>query len=147
MNYFLSLATALLLLGCSGQSGDKEKKEAPSTAHKPVKEVKAELPGTEAEPTGLKKTIAPQLQNAETAAADGASLYKKCVSCHGAKGEKVALGKSKVIAEMDVTQLQVAIKGYQNGSYGGSMKALMQGQVKTLSDDQISQLAKYISQL
>ena len=31
--------------------------------------------------------------------ADGASIYaSKCASCHGAHGEKSALGKSKVIA-------------------------------------------------
>ena len=28
-------------------------------------------------------------------AADGAALYKKCVACHGANAEKMALGKSK----------------------------------------------------
>ena len=31
------------------------------------------------------------------ALADGATAYKKCVACHGANGEKVALGKSKII--------------------------------------------------
>ncbi len=33
-------------------------------------------------------------------AADGASIYNKCAGCHGKTGEKVALGKSKVIANM-----------------------------------------------
>ncbi len=33
-------------------------------------------------------------------AADGAALYKKCAACHGVKGEKVALGKGKVIQGM-----------------------------------------------
>jgi len=38
-------------------------------------------------------------------ASDGASLYKKCAGCHGAKAEKKALGKSNIIAGLDVATL------------------------------------------
>ena len=31
--------------------------------------------------------------------ADGAAAYAKCVGCHGANGEKVAMGKSKIIKD------------------------------------------------
>ncbi len=76
---------------------------------------------------------------------DGADLYKKCASCHGTLGEKQALGKSKVINEMTQEDLVTALKGYQDGSYGASMKALMKGQVAKLNNKDIDALAHYIS--
>ena len=78
-------------------------------------------------------------------ATDGASLYKKCASCHGSLGEKKALGKSKVINEMTQENLVAALKGYKDGSYGASMKALMKGQVASLQNEDIDALAQYIS--
>ena len=66
-----------------------------------------------------------------------------CAGCHGAKGEKHALGKSKVIAELSAADIEKALKGYKDGSYGGAMKAVMQGQAKKLSDADIAELAKH----
>jgi len=80
-------------------------------------------------------------------AADGAALYKKCVACHGANGEKAALGKSKVINEMSKEDLVAAINGYKDGSYGASMKALMKGQVAALKADEVEVLAEHITTL
>ncbi len=80
-------------------------------------------------------------------AADGAALYKKCVACHGANGEKPALGKSKVINEMSDDELVTAINGYKDGSYGASMKALMRGQVASLKADEVKVLAAHIASL
>lgn len=77
-------------------------------------------------------------------AADGAALFQKCAACHGAQGEKMALGKSKVINTMQPSEIETALNGYKDGSYGGSMKALMKGQVATLTDDQIKTIAAYI---
>lgn len=79
--------------------------------------------------------------------ADGGALYKKCAGCHGAAGEKVALGKSKVIANMSEADLNTAMNGYKDGSYGGPMKGLMKGQVARLSTQQISSLSTYIAGL
>jgi cytochrome c553 len=78
-------------------------------------------------------------------ASDGATLFSKCVSCHGASAEKSALGKSQVIAGWDVAKTTEALTGYKDGSYGGPMKGVMKGQVATLSDDDISALATYIA--
>ena len=80
-------------------------------------------------------------------AADGAALYNKCAGCHGANGEKVALGKSKIINELSKEDLVSSLKGYKDGSYGGSMKTLMKSQVAKLDDAQIDSLASYISTL
>jgi len=80
-------------------------------------------------------------------ASDGAALYKKCAGCHGAKGEKKALGKSKVVSAMSQADLVTAMKGYKDGSYGGPMKGLMKGQVAALDDAKIEALATYMSGL
>ena len=78
-------------------------------------------------------------------AADGAALYSKCAGCHGNQGEKKALGKSKVINEMNKEDLVTALNGYKDGSYGGAMKGLMKGQVAKLSNDDVEALALHIT--
>jgi len=73
-----------------------------------------------------------------------ANPYAKCVACHGANGEKVALGKSKIMKDMTKAEIVTALKGYKDGSYGGAMKALMKGQVASLSDADIEAIAEQI---
>jgi cytochrome c len=81
-------------------------------------------------------------------AVDGAALFaQKCASCHGMNAEKPALGKSRVIAGWDAAKTESALKGYIDGTYGGAMKAVMQGQAKALDDAQISAVAEYIGSL
>ncbi len=74
-----------------------------------------------------------------------ANPYAKCIGCHGANGEKVALGKSKVIKDMTKADFIAAMKGYKDGSYGGPMKGLMKGQVAPLTDAQIEEIANKIA--
>ena len=78
-------------------------------------------------------------------AADGAALYSKCAGCHGTQGEKKALGKSKIINEMNKEDLIFALNGYKDGSYGGAMKGLMKGQVAKLSDTDVEAIALHIA--
>ncbi len=131
MHYLLSIATALILLGCNGQENPQEKTAT-----------------VEQEPSSIKKAVAPQLAStAVESMSEDAKLYKQCVSCHGVNAEKVALGKSQIIAGWDVAKTKAALKGYQDGTYGASMKSLMQSQVKSLNDREIRQLAKYINKL
>ncbi len=79
------------------------------------------------------------------AASEGADLFKKCSSCHGADGEKHALGKSKIIRDLSKDEIVTALKGYKDGSYGGPMKALMKGQVAAYDDRQIETVAEFIA--
>lgn len=79
----------------------------------------------------------------------GASLmadpYAKCVVCHGKTGERAALGgKSKVIKDMTKAEIVSSLKGYQDGSYGGAMKAMMLNHVKDLSAADIDAIANQI---
>jgi len=78
---------------------------------------------------------------------DGAGLFKKCAGCHGAKAEKKALNKSQVIQGWDKANLITALKGYKDGTYGGTMKVLMKGQVASYDDAKIEAVAEYISKL
>jgi len=78
-------------------------------------------------------------------AADGAALFKKCAACHGAHGEKPALGKSAKIGGMDVAALEADLKGYKAGTVNKKgMGALMKGQVASYSDADIAAVSEYI---
>ena len=73
-----------------------------------------------------------------------ADAFSKCQGCHGAAGEKKALGKSKVINTFTKAEIVTALNGYKDGSYGGAMKGLMKGQVSSLSDADIKAIAEKI---
>ena len=133
MKTTLLVVTALLLLGCN-DSQTQTPKDTPTP-----KEAKAQE--MEKKPTGIKSTIAP----VRTVSAKG--LYMKCAGCHGADASKSALGKSKLIKGWNVEKLREALEGYQDGSYGGDMKNLMQSQVKDLNAVDIDILSRYISKL
>ncbi len=93
------------------------------------------------------ETPKPVAQAPEISHPDGSALFaSKCVSCHGPKAEKSALNKSQIIAAWPKEKIIAALKGYQDGSYGGAMKTLMMGQVKSLSNSDIEALAEHISQ-
>ncbi len=80
--------------------------------------------------------------------ADGKALYGKCAGCHGANGEKKALGKSEVIKGWSKEKLVEALKGYKAGTRNvHGMGPLMKGQVASLSDADIEALADYISKM
>ncbi len=67
-----------------------------------------------------------------------------CVGCHGANFEKKAMGKSKVVKDMSKEEIVAALKGYKDGTYGGAMKGIMTGQVKSLSDADMAAMADAI---
>ncbi|MCF6329969.1 MAG: c-type cytochrome [Sulfurimonas sp.] len=98
--------------------------------------------------TTLKSLVlAGAILSSSTLLANGAALYKNCAGCHGANGEKVALGKGKVIADMSEDELNKSMNGYLDGTYGGPMKGLMKGQLVKLSKDDISALSTHIVSL
>ena len=75
-------------------------------------------------------------------------LYAKCAGCHGANGEKVALGKSDIIGGEAAINTSYQLKEYRAGrldQYG--MGSLMRGQVAQLSDEEITILGIYIQNL
>ncbi len=68
-----------------------------------------------------------------------------CAGCHGANFEKSALGKSKIVKDMSKADIETALKGYKDGSYGGAMKGVMKGQVAKLDDKAIEEIATSIA--
>lgn len=97
-----------------------------------------------------KKTInevAKEVEVATQTTDNGAALYKACAGCHGVSGEKPALGKSQVIQGWSASKVEHALNGYKDGSYGGTMKAIMKGQSTKLSDVDIKEVSEYISKL
>ena len=80
--------------------------------------------------------------------AKGKALFAKCAGCHGANGEKQALGKSEVIKGWDAAKVEEAINGYKAGTRNvHGMGGLMKGQVAALSDEDVKAVATYISTL
>jgi cytochrome c len=168
MKYLIATFSALLLLGCESaeqkspektvatpaQSVEIKAAEEPASEEKaPAQEANMSTEATEpeeAEPTGLQKTVAPALpaQKKASSGSNGKLLFvQKCASCHGQKAEKMALGKSQVIAGWEASAVEAALIGYREGTYGGPMKGLMAGQVKVLDEAQIKALSDYISTL
>jgi cytochrome c len=78
--------------------------------------------------------------------ADGAAAYAKCVSCHGANGEKAALGKSAIIAGQDAAKTVEQLKGYQAGTLNQhGMGAVMKGQVAGMDEATMQAIADHIA--
>lgn len=75
--------------------------------------------------------------------ADGAALFKRCVSCHGADGSKpphVVRGQTSAV-------LLEKMKGYVAGTFGGPQKTVMANMVKSLSPEELQALADYMAKL
>lgn len=171
MKLFLPLVCSLLLIGCSDSSVQNQTQSASAPAVSETLPAQAETPSAATEEsapaalpkeTGNQKTATadvPAIEDKKVATAtpapkstaatvDAGVLFgQKCASCHGAKAEKTALGKSQIIADFNEQQIKDALHGYQAGTYGKDMKVLMQGQAKALSNAQIDALAKHISAL
>ena len=75
-------------------------------------------------------------------------LYKKCIACHGARGDKVAPGSAGniTIADLSKSALIADMKGYRAKTLSkGGTAAVMYLQANGLSDDDIEILGEYIS--
>jgi len=92
----------------------------------------------------MKTTLSIGLLLTLISTASFADAYANCKGCHGVNGEKVALGKSKIIKDMTKSEIEDSLLGYQNGTYGRSMKGLMVGQVRSLSAADIKSIANQI---
>ena len=130
-----TLVIASIFIACT----DDKKEEIKKVEVK--QEVKQEVKKTTTKVEVKKETKKIVVKSEKTAA----QLYGACIGCHGANANKKALGKSAVIKAWDESKIKNALNGYKNGTYGGSMKGIMKGQVSKLSSDDISKLASYIS--
>ena len=96
----------------------------------------------------MKKIAITMLLGSALLMADGATTYKKCAGCHGANGEKIALGKSVAITGQDAGKTINQLTAYKaNGLNKYGMGAIMKSQMKQLSETDIIEVADYISNL
>lgn len=83
-----------------------------------------------------------------TAALLANPIYNKCVGCHGANGEKAALGKSAALQGQSKEDIKSKLMGYKNGTLNvAGMGGLMKGQVANMSEEDIDSVSEYISTL
>ena len=93
----------------------------------------------------MKKIVLATVALVGFAFADAPASYA-CKACHGVKGEINITTKSlsHVPANLTKAEIEKALHGYKDGTYGGPMKGLMKGQVAKLSDADIKALADYM---
>jgi len=167
MKIVLSAVVALLLIGCSDNSGTEKKEElvkkevvveakaAPVEEKKSIvktvvkkKETPKKLEKTKVvKKEVVKKKVLEKEVTPVVASVDGAKVFKKCASCHGMNAEKKALNKSAIIQGWNSQKITTAINGYKDGTYGNSMKGVMKPQVSNLSAEEVKAVADYISKL
>ena len=165
MKVVLSLVLAFFVLGCSEQKEEVEKvvdtiemkstqtiKETKVEVHKVEKKVekivkKAVEPVAEKVVVPVAKKVSAPVAKVEKPKVDGKQIFSKCIGCHGKSAELAALRKSKIIKGWSTDKVVTALNGYKDGTYGSTMKGVMKSQVKSLSQDDINAVAKYISGL
>lgn len=78
-------------------------------------------------------------------AADSAKLYgAKCAECHGINGKETSVSGKAIAGSSGAL---AKLTGYKKGTYGGDQKVIMEGNVATLSDEEIKMLAVYVDTL
>ena len=139
----LTTAAFILLSACGSETKQKQetvfdnKIDAVNEAKKSVAAVAAK-----------NDAVVEQINIAVADTPSGSSLYsQKCASCHGKDAEKSALNASQVIAGWKSEKTKTALNGYKAGTFGGKMKAIMEGQSRPLSEAEITLIAEYISAL
>lgn len=81
-------------------------------------------------------------------AADGATIFKKCITCHGEKADKSYLGKTKPLTSIAKEDRLATLKGYKAGTQNSyNMGAMMKPNVANLSDEDLAAVNDYIETL
>ena len=135
----VALAT-LLFVGCGDESSKTVEVQEPKK-----EEIKKVIPQPKEETFNSYKKEQEKAFSASKSVTTVETLFSKCAGCHGSSAEKKALNQSAIIKDWDAQKIEMALNGYKDGSYGGSMKAVMKGQVAKLSSEDIKALAGYIS--
>ncbi len=122
-----------------------EAKEVASKAVEATKEAVEDAKNAVSEKaTEVKEAVAEKVEDAKASVATPTINLTACGACHGKDFEKKAMGVSKVVKDMSKADIETALKGYKDGSYGANMKALMKGQVAAYDDAKIKAIAEQI---
>lgn len=83
-----------------------------------------------------------------TAASQGGAakqFVKQCAGCHGADGS--GSGSTPALRGLAAEEAQAILHGYRERTREGSRKAIMERVVKSLSDEEIKNLADHVAGL
>lgn len=145
-HYLLPVVVSLVFTACNDSKTDSTQQKTMSANSTVVEQAVTKV--EEKQPEIKEIEPAPQTtQSTAKVEMNGEAIFGKCKSCHGNSGEKHALGASKIIQGWDAAKTEAALKGYQKGTYGGSMKNVMAAQAKSLSNEEIKKVAIYIHSL
>lgn len=93
-----------------------------------------------------RETSTYETQNTTGDSRRGRDLSAKCAACHGAAFEKVALGRSNIVKIQSAYSIEASLKAYKAGAQNkAGMGALMKAQVAAFSDNDIKDIAAYIT--
>lgn len=89
------------------------------------------------------------LSVAAPAHADGAKLYaeKTCVACHGPKGDKPLMPDYPKIAGQNAKYIERQMLDIKSGARANGNSAAMKGVMEIVSENDIKELAEYVSKL
>jgi len=73
---------------------------------------------------------------------EGSQKYAQCIGCHGVQAEG---GIGPRLNDKDAEYISSRLKAYRNKETVGAQSALMWGIAGNLSDDDIEDLAEYVS--
>lgn len=68
-----------------------------------------------------------------------------CIGCHGRNFEKPAMNISRVVKDLKEEEIRKALKGYKEGSHGGSMSDVMNSQISKFTDSEIEEIIQIIT--
>lgn len=94
-------------------------------------------------------TMSAALISATAFAADGAKLYaeKTCSACHGADGKKTLMPDYPKIAGQNVKYIEKQMADIKSGARANGNSAAMKGVMVIVSDEEIKDIAAYLSKL
>ena len=141
MKYILPIVVSLLFTACNDSN---QNTVATSDTNITPKEQTA---APQMEKTAVQSIAETNVTEANAIEVNGEAIFNKCKGCHGDNAEKKALGSSQIIKGWEVVKIENALRGYQQGTYGASMKNIMSAQAKALSDEEITKVAAYIHSL
>lgn len=82
------------------------------------------------------------------AADDAATLFQsRCQACHGPDGGRPPVPGITPIKGRSSEDILKMLEGFQDGTFGGAQKQVMEGVTHQLTEDQMKSLADYISKL
>lgn len=84
-----------------------------------------------------------------TQAADGAALYtaKGCQTCHGADGKAPIMPMYPKLNGQNKEYLLAQMKDIKSGARSNGMSAAMKAMVASVSEEELSAIADYLSQV